>query len=461
MLVPKIERDIGIEVYATRSSGIGGVIRQKVDDFVVEEVLVDGSRAETVSSECNIERRALGSSSVGNRYLLCVLIKRNWDMFMAVRNVAERLDIDVERVHFAGIKDAKAITAQHVTIEGISVDDVQKVKIKDLELRAIGYLHTKLSSYYLLGNNFRITIGSIAQPRRTIQKRMAQIVEEFENAGGVPNFYGHQRFGTTRPITHLVGKAIVQGDIERAAMLFLAEPFAAEHPESRQARETLKATHDFKRALKDFPRQLRYERLMLERLVATSDDFVGAFRMLPIKLRELFLQAYQSYLFNRFLSDRMANGLPLNRAEAGDYVVSVERSGLPMTRMFRMATSENLLGFNEAIRTGKMRLALPIVGFKQYPSTGVQREIEKKISEEDGVVPENFRIKSLPEIAGRGGLRTALVPLKDFSVREIAYDLTNSSRIKAGVSFMLLRGSYATVVLREFMKPRNPAKAGF
>jgi tRNA(Glu) U13 pseudouridine synthase TruD len=29
------------------------------------------------------------------------------------------------------------------------------------------------------------------------------------------------------------------------------------------------------------------------------------------------------------------------------------------------------------------------------------------------------------------------------------------------LSFMLLRGSYATVLLREIMKPENPIKAGF
>jgi len=461
LLVPRIERDIGIEVYATRVAGVGGVIRQSVDDFVVEEVLVDGSKAEIAPYERSVERRVLGSSSVRNRYLLCVLVKRNWDMFVAVRNVAEQLGIDVGWVHIAGIKDAKAVTAQHVTIEGISAEDVYEVKIKDIELRPIGYLHAKLSSYYLLGNNFHIAISSVTQPKTTIQRRMIQTIEELDKIGGVPNFYGHQRFGTTRPITHLVGRAVVQGDLKKAVMLFLAEPFPAEHPESRLAREVLQSTYDFERALRDFPKQLRYERLMLKHLVEKPKDSVGAFRMLPIKLRELFLQAYQSYLFNRFLSHRMAKGLPLNRVEAGDHVVSVERSGLPMTSMFRVTTSGNLSEINDAIQAGRMRLALPIVGFKQHSSLGVQGEIERQVLEEEGAVSENFRIRSLPEIAGRGGLRAALVPLRDFSLGEIVDDPINPPRSKVGVSFTLSRGSYATVVLRELMKPRDPVKARF
>jgi tRNA pseudouridine13 synthase len=200
---------------------------------------------------------------------------------------------------------------------------------------------------------------------------------------------------------------------------------------------------------------------MLRHLVEKPEDSVGAFRMLPIKLRELFLQAYQSYLFNRFLSRRMAKGLPLNKAEIGDHVVAVERSGLPMTNMHKAVTSGNLSEINRAIRAGKMLSALPIVGFKHNPSSGVQGEIERQVLEHEGVVSEDFRIRSLPEIAGRGGLRAALVPLKEFSLGEIEDDPINPARVKVGVSFMLPRGSYATVVLRELMKPRDPVKAGF
>ena len=45
MPVPEIDKMLGIEVYATKTAGVGGVIRESVEDFVVEEVLVDGSKA--------------------------------------------------------------------------------------------------------------------------------------------------------------------------------------------------------------------------------------------------------------------------------------------------------------------------------------------------------------------------------------------------------------------------------
>lgn len=457
MFVPRLEKLIGIEVYATSSLGIGGVIRYFVEDFIVEEVLVDGSKAKL--NYC--KGRVLGSSPTKNRYLLCVLVKRDWDTFLALKAIAEQLGISTRHIQIAGIKDAKAVTAQHITIEGVSAEEIPKIHVKDLKVHPVGYFHSKISSYYLLGNHFHIVIRAISHPKSAIRKRVTKTIEELEKIGGVPNFFGHQRFGTIRPITHVVGKAMVQGDLRKAAMLFLAKPSPHEHPEARQARKQLQKTQDFKQALKNFPRKLHYERLMLRRLARKPDGFIGAFRSLPIKLKELFPQAYQAYLFNRFLSRRIEEGISLSRAEVGDYVVNVERSGLSMVRMRRIASTETVTEINKAVQAGKMRLAIPLVGFKQQPSRGVQGEIEKQILEEEGISPENFKIDAMTEISARGQLRTVITPLNNFLLEETSADSANPSKRKVKVSFMLHRGSYATVVLREIMKPRNLIKAGF
>jgi len=461
LFVPKLEKFIGIEVYATGSLGTGGVIRQYAEDFVVQEVLVDGSKAEVSLPKGPLRHKALGSSVAENGYLLCVLVKQNWDTFLAVDAVARQLGIRTKRIQFAGIKDAKAVTAQYVTVEGVSAEEIRKIEVRDIEIRPIGYFRSRLSSYYLLGNHFCITIRSISRSKPTVKGRITRIIEELEAIGGVPNFFGHQRFGTTRPITHLVGKALVQGNFNKAAMLFLAKPSPNEHPESRQVREQLYATQDFKQALKIFPKQLYYERLMLKRLAKKSDDFKGAFRRLPIKLRMLFPQAYQAYLFNKFLSRRIEKGLLLNRVQAGDYVISLERSGLPMPKTHKIVSTRMLTEISKAIQAGKIRLAIPLIGFKQQPSKGAQGEIEKQILHEEATSPENFRIAAMPEISAKGKLRTAITPLNSFLLDEISQDRNNPSKHEVQVSFTLYRGSYATIVLRELMKPRNLIKSGF
>ncbi len=452
MPVADIDRLLGIEVYATKTTGVGGEIRGSVEDFKVEEVLVDGSKAEINQTEPS--KRVLGCSAERQRHLLCVLVKHNWDTFIAVKNVAKQLGIDQNSVQIAGIKDAKAVTAQYISIENVSMEEAAKVDVKDITVRPIGYMRNPLSLFYLLGNSFTINISGVEKEESFVKEQVAQTMQEIAQVGGIPNFYGHQRFGTTRPITHLVGKAILRGNFQEAAMIFLAKPSPDEHPSSRQARSELQQTRDFKLALEHFPKQLRYERSMLNFLVEKPDDFAGAFRTLPAKLQALFVQAYQSYLFNRFLSERVKAGLSLGTAEVGDFVVGVERSGLPMVNMPRPVTAESLDKTNEAVRAGRLRVALPIVGFKQKMSDGAMGELEKRVLEEERVDLNGFRVTVNSKLGGRGGLRTATTPVRDFQLLKVG----NGS---VPLGFMLFRGCYATVLLREIMKPSDPVTAGF
>jgi tRNA pseudouridine13 synthase len=459
--VPRLEKRIGIEVYATGSAGIGGTLRENAEDFIVQEILVDGSMAPDRAPQNRVGPHALDYSAVKRHQLLCIMVKRNWDTLIAVKNVANHLHIASSRIHIAGIKDAKAVTAQYITIEDASPEHIGKIHIKDIEIRPLGYIRNRLSAYYLLGNSFRIHIKSVDLTETAIDMRIRKIVDELEKLGGAPNFFGHQRFGTTRPITHLVGKAIIKKNFRKAAMLFLAKPSPYEHPSSRRARRELLTTLSFEQALKDFPKQLRYERSMLRHLVKHPQDFAGALGVLPSKLQEMFIQAYESYLFNRFLSGRIALELPLDRVEVGDYVVALERSGLAMPTVYKKVNLENREEIDGSLRAGKTRLAIPLVGFKQQISQGFQGEIERQVLEEEDVSSEDFRIPTIPEISARGRLRTATSPVNNFSLGEIARNADKPGRHDVKASFTLYRGSYATTFLREIMKPRSIIRQGF
>jgi len=453
---PEIDQLLGMEIYTTQTSGIGGKIRGATENFQVEETLVDGSKAQITPPK--EETQALGASLERQRHLLCVLVKQNWDTFIATKNVANQLGLGQNSIQIAGIKDAKAITAQYVTVENLTTEDVAKVTVRGVQIRPVGYLRNPLSIFYLLGNNFKIKITDITQDPAIVNAQVNQTIEEVTQLGGIPNFYGHQRFGTTRPITHHVGKAILEGDFEKAALLFLAKPSPNEHEESRQARTELQQTHDFKAALEHYPKQLRYERSMLNYLNEKPNEFVKAFNVLPLKLQVLFVQAYQSYLFNRFLSERVKAGLPLNRAELGDFVVNVERTGLPMVNISQTVTVQNQNKINEALTTGKLRLALPIVGFKQKLSGGIMGELEQRILQQEDVNLNGFRVTINSKLGDRGSLRTALTPVRNFKLLKTSKDING---LTVSLEFMLLRGCYATVLLREIIKPQNPVATGF
>ena len=126
--------------------------------------------------------------------------------------------------------------------------------------------------------------------------------------------------------------------------------------------------------------------------------------------------------------------------------------------MYRIVSETVNAEVNDKIKTSKMRLAIPLVGFKQRPMLGPQGKIEKQILEEEDVSIQDFKVTALPEVAEKGGMRTAAMPINEFSIEELTHE-----RIKgmARVVFMLYRGCYATVFLREIMKPVDIISQGF
>jgi tRNA pseudouridine13 synthase len=418
---------MGIEVYASKSPGIGGKIRSSPEDFVVQEILLDGSKAHLEPEKTEIPEGR-------GRYLVCVLVKRRWDTLLAVKEVTEQLRLERERVSFAGIKDANALTAQHISISRMMPEQVLPIKTKGIALYPLKFSNEKITSLLLAGNAFKIAIKEIALSPAEIEERIEKIRQELEHFGGVPNFFGHQRFGTRRAITHLVGKHIVKGNWKEAALTFLAKPSEFEHPEARLAREELSKTRDFIQAFLCFPSQLKHEKAMLAHLSKHPKDYVGAFHRLPIRLCQLFVNAYQAFLFNKFLSERIKQDMPLDRIQKGEHTLQVDNQEC---------------------------LALPIVGYKQPLSQGSQGEIEKKILEEKNIMPEQFHVSAMPRISAGGGLRRALMSIEDFMVKKPSKDSVNSVKQQVELSFTLNKGSYATVVLREFMKPENLVASGF
>ena len=451
--MPDVEEEIGIEVYASPSPGIGGRIRQFPEDFVVEEILADGSKAKVNFLES-------GSFQKRGRYLICILVKRNWDTLRAVQEIGRHLHLDEDRIQIAGIKDARAFTAQHISISRFLPSQVSSLQLSGINLLPLRFSSEALFPSLLLGNQFHIVVRAIPSTLPEIEQRVKKIEEELSRLGGFPNFFGHQRFGTTRPITHLVGKLLLQGNLESAAIAFLAHPSPKEQVESAEARKQLRDTQNFKESFRHFPRRLKYERLMLEHLSKQPRDFAGALRRLPLKLRKLFIQAYESFLFNKFLSQRIKRSIPLNEAQAGDYAVYLDEKGLP-SPSFMQVDAQSLQDVNKAINEGKMRLAIPVVGFRQPPSSEQQGEIEREILERENVNLMDFRTKFMPEIGVRGGLRPVLAPIVGIHIGKPKEDSANPARIEISFAFTLHRGSYATVLLREFMKPLDIVEGGF
>ncbi len=410
--------------HLSEKPGIGGKIKEKPEDFVVIEVLPK-------------------SIFKGGKCLIYRLKKRNWDTMAAVKEIAKRAGIPYREIGFAGTKDRRAVTFQYISICSRNKDlkeAIDSLEIQDIELKFVGY-GRRLRLGALLGNRFRIAIRDPKLKKEAALERVKEILSELKEKGGFPNYFGYQRFGERRVINHEVGKLLLQGRFEDAAIKFLGD--YSGDMEGDEARKSFQETGDVERALEEFPRFLRYERAMLYRYRETR-SWKKAFAVLPSPIMRIFIHSYQSYLFNKVLSRRIEENLPLNEALVGDIVCQVKR-GIPLRDRTYRVTESNIEFVNEKIRQGEAMVTGPLFGYLMRKAGGVMGRIEDEVLEEEGISLEQFRMKSLKLMAEPGGRRELLIKPKEFK-----YGPLKSGGI--GFMFFLPKGVYATSLLREIMK---------
>ncbi|MFQ5919893.1 MAG: tRNA pseudouridine(13) synthase TruD [Thermoplasmata archaeon] len=420
-----MEREVGIAHYGTTTPGVGGRVKTTPEDFVVDEIPAE-----------------LPAEPDG-RFLVTRVTVRNWETHRLVRQLARRLGISRRRISFAGTKDKRAVTTQRMTFESLGEEVLAAVHLKDVDVEPLYRAARKLTLGDLAGNRFRIRLREVDLPKEEVHARLRSLNQELEEAGGFPNYFGIQRFGELRPLSHRLGRALVRGNLERAVSLYVGETFPGEDPETRRARAAFRDTGDVDRALKDFPRYLSFERSLLHHLKERPGDYGGALLRFPHSLLTLFVNAYQAYLFNRMLSLRMGEGMPLNEPTSGDLLLPLDRRGLPDRRRPIAVTETNREKTALQIRAGKAWVSGLLVGYEVPLAGGAMGRLERRVIREEGVRPEDFHISSLPRLASRG-LRRALVA----SVRDFTFESDGDVRL----AFALNPGCYATSLLREVMK---------
>ncbi|OPY28821.1 MAG: putative tRNA pseudouridine synthase D [Methanocella sp. PtaU1.Bin125] len=418
----ELERLMGIGAYLTDADGIGGRLRNDVADFVVDEIS-DVKAGET--GDCLIVR----------------VVKENWETHHLLRDMARQLGISDDRIGIAGIKDKRAVTSQLMSIRGAAAEDLSRITLPRVSVTPLGRSNKDIAPGDLKGNDFDILISDIDIGRQEMEKRVSGISAGIAAAGGVPNFFGYQRFGIRRPVTHLVGERIVKGDIEGAAMTYIARSFPWESQASREVRDAVWKTRDFRSGLETYPLNLRYERAMMHRLVERPGDYAGAFRALPGNLISMFVHAYQSYLFNRILSQRMKTGLSLTVPGTGDVVCFSGPGGEPDPAKIELVTAKNRPDVLYLQKRRRAFLVLPLAGRDTKPE--MIDETARTVFEAEGVALEGFEIEQLPELTSAGRWREAVTPVSPVIVPE-------ETALRA--KFFLRKGSYATTVLREYMK---------
>jgi tRNA pseudouridine13 synthase len=351
------------------------------------------------------------------------------------------------RIGFAGTKDKRAVTSRLMSFYNISTDDLLKVKIKDVEFCNIYRSNKSVKIGNLIGNRFEITVRNIDKKNKS--QDVKKIYSLLMKTGGFPNFYGIQRFGIIRPITHIVGRYIVKDDFKKAVMSYIANPIDGEDDDTYLLREKLQHTKDFASALNSYPDSLNYEKAILNKLIADEDDFVGAIKELPKNLLTMFINGYQSYLFNQVLSERIIRKLPLNKAVEGDIILPIRRGVLDKKGI--LVNQRNIDKINKQISKSKAVISGVLIGSDTQIAEGEMGEIENKIIEREKINPKDFIIPDIPYISSFGSRRSLIGFIKDFNCKLIN-DKLNDGKKALFLGFELQKGCYATSLLREFMK---------
>ncbi len=313
--------------------------------------------------------KEIGSLQTKNQgsYLYFLLKKKNRNTLDVVKEIAKQLNLPEKQIGFAGSKDKQAITEQVCSAKGISKDKLSRLKIDNSELKFLGYNDQPVCLGNLTGNQFEITI-------RNLEKTETKI----KPINFVENYFDEQRFSQNNVE---IGRYLVKKKFKEAVKLIDA-------PKVQQQQQK------------------------------NPTDYVGALKQLPLRLLKMYVNAYQSYLWNETLAEYLKEG--------------------KKTRKIKY--SQGYFIFTDK----KENISLPLIGF-----TELDNPLIKKIIQKETLTHHDFIIKQIPELSLEGEERKVFVEITDLEIKPAEKDELNKNKHKILVKFSLPKSSYATMVIRK------------
>ncbi len=372
-------------------------LRQKPDDFVVEEI----------------------PSKVWNKsgkFPVYKVSKVGMTTFAAEKVLATHCNIPFKKIGFAGLKDTHARTAQYFSVETDN-SDCGNFKEQNVKSELIGFLEEQLRTGDLKGNKFIITVRDL--------KDFKLDKEQVEQ--GVPNYFDSQRFGSLKGVKGFIAKDVLKGDYESAVKKIITATTRHQKAKIRATRKFISSNWGNWPACLD-----QVEKAGLQRTVEGNSiihlsefptDFKSAFQKTFKGIREIFFSAYQSYIWNEcvkrvvrqnskevFSVEYEAGKLVFPRKWNPDSKLAAFPSISPEIK----TSEENMKIINEVLKQEGMKLG----DFRTGEHIFVQRE------------------------------REVLLKPEGLSVSAAEADDLNEHKKKVTVSFSLPKGSYATIILK-------------
>lgn len=399
--------------------GIGGVLKQRPEDFIVEEI------------------PAYEPVGQGEHIYLWVQ-KTNISTLHLVRLLAEHFGVRRDDIGVAGLKDKLAVTTQMVSIHtpGKKPEDFPSFERPGASVLWADLHTNKLKRGHLKGNRFVIRVRDV--PAAAVIRASKTL-----NAlcrSGAPNRIGEQRFGALGR-NHEVGRALILSD-RQAVVDAVLGPSTDRRDVHARAREHF-AKGELEDALHAFPPSAHTERRMLASLLR-GGSLRRAVDSIERRERSFYVTAFQSALFNAVLDRRIIEGT-YDRLLEGDLAFKHDSGAVFHVEQATLAdpTTAQRLASLEISPSG------PMWGPEMTPATGPVADLERDILASSGVTLEQIqRFAKRHRESMLGQRRPLRVP--------VLFPDVEGGRDEHGeyvkLRFELPRGSFATTVMQEIMK---------
>lgn len=396
--------------------GLGGAIKQRPEDFVVDEVPLYEASGSGTHTYFRIEKTGLPT-------------------MQAVQEIARALGRQKFEIGYAGLKDADAVTRQMLSVEHVDPATVQALAVPGVKVLDVSRHTNKLKLGHHKGNRFTIRLRQV-DPRRANDART--IVGTLTRRG-VPNYFGPQRFGL-RGDTWEIGRALIRRDFDEAMAVMLGRVSDFDRGAIREARK-LYDRGDYDAAAAAWPYMFRNERRACREMARTKGRAFKAMRAVDQQARRFYISAFQSMLFNQVVARRVET---IDKLLAGDLAWRH-----PQGAVFKVedaAVEQPRCDAFEISPTG------PLFGHRMTAPEGEAGRMERELLEAEGLVDcEWLEDNKRRTPGGRRPLR--------FKPHDAAVSAgTDRAGDYIELSFFLESGCYATTVLREITK--SPTLAG-
>jgi tRNA pseudouridine13 synthase len=389
---------------------LGGRIKTTPQDFFVEEVPLYAPSGDGTHIYFGIEKEGLTTPA-------------------AIRAIARALGCHNRAIGYAGMKDARAVTRQVLSLEHVDPARIEQLSIPHIRVLWVNRHTNKLKLGHLSGNRFGIRIRDV---HPSSVDRAGPILEQLTSSG-VPNYFGPQRFGVAGN-NAMVGGAALVGDYVTALQALVCTTGPNDTDTCHQARAQFEAGA-YAEAGSLFPHGYREQIQVCRSLARRPDDAQAAFYGLDSRQRRLYLSALQSALFNHVVARRMPD---MGHLLAGDLAWKHANGAC-----FKVDAPGD-----EQARADQFEIspAGPLFGHKMRETDAVVGEIERGVLESAGLTPQAFRSRLGKQMDG--ARRPFRVPLGDPAVDEGS----DSDGPYLELRFALPRGSYATSVTAELCR---------